>query len=155
MSLEIVATSDRPDLAPAVAGRLWDEFWRRNGHSYEATLSAVVGSVTARPMPRTFILLDAGEAVGTASLAATDLEARPDLSPWLAGVFVAPAKRRHGYVAHLIAAVESEARNLSFPTLWLYTRSAERVYAKVGWRTVENVLHTGNTYALMRRDLTV
>ena len=66
--LEIVATSDRPDLAPVVARWLWDEFWQANGHSFEETLEAVAHSVTAQPMPRTFILLRDGAPVGTASL---------------------------------------------------------------------------------------
>jgi hypothetical protein len=50
-------------------------------------------------MPRTFILLADGEPVGTASLAAHDLDERPDLTPWLAGVFVDPHTRGQGYAA--------------------------------------------------------
>jgi GNAT superfamily N-acetyltransferase len=104
-------------------------------------------------MPRTFILLADGQPVGTASLVACDLDERPDLSPWLADVFVLPAARRRGYAVHLIAAVEEACRAASISTLWLYTRTAERLYARNGWRTVETVVHNGRSYALMRRDL--
>jgi GNAT superfamily N-acetyltransferase len=153
MELTIVSTSDRPDLEPLIANWLWHEFWRGADHSYEATLAAVRHSVTARPMPRTFILLADDEPVGTASLAADDLEERPDLTPWLAGVFVAPEARGRGYAGRLVAAVEQEARAGAFPTLWLYTNKAERIYARAGWRTVEIVQHRGKPFALMRRDL--
>jgi GNAT superfamily N-acetyltransferase len=78
-------------------------------------------------MPRTFILLANSEPVGTASLAAHDLDERPDLTPWLAGVFVVPHARGRGYAAHLISAVEQEARIASISTLWLYTNTAERI----------------------------
>jgi N-acetylglutamate synthase-like GNAT family acetyltransferase len=71
----------------------------------------------------------------------------------LAGVFVAPHVRGRGYARRLVAAVEEEARTGQISTLWLYTNTAERVYARVGWRTVETVLHNGKPFALMRRDL--
>jgi len=153
MDISVVSTSERPDLVPEVARWLWDEWRRRGGHSFEQTLDAVWESVTARPMPRTFILLADGQPVGTASLAARDLDERADLSPWLAGVFVLPAARRQAHAARLVAAVEAECRAASIPTLWLYTRTAERLYARHGWRTVESFQRKGNAHALMRRDL--
>jgi len=151
--LTIVSTSDRPDLVPVVAEWLWNQFARHEGRSLEYMLEAVGKSVTPRPMPRTFVLLGDGEPLGTASLTAHDLEERPDLTPWLAGVFVEPHARGRGYAGHLIAAVEQAARAASISTLWLYTRRAEPVYARAGWRKVETVRHNGAPYALMTRDL--
>ena len=151
--LQIVTTAEQPDLAPIVASWLWEAFARARGRSYVQMLDAVQSSVTAPLTPRTFVLLVDGEPAGTASLAAHDLEERPDLTPWLAGVFVEPRFRRQGLAACLIAAVEGECWKRSIQTLWLYTRTAEGVYARVGWRTVETVAHNGKSYALMRRDL--
>jgi GNAT superfamily N-acetyltransferase len=153
MAISIVSTSERPDLVPLVARWLWDAFWRRDGYSFESTLKAVEESVPAQPMPRTFILLVEDEPVGTASLVADDLDERPDLTPWLAGMFVVSHARGQGYAARLIAAVEEECRKGSISTLWLYTNTAERLYARVGWKTVETILHGGKPFALMRRDL--
>lgn len=149
----IVTTSDRPDLVPLVAEWLWTAFGHQDGHSLAQTHAAVRQSVTADPMPRTFILLQAGEPVGTASLADRDLEERPDLTPWLAGVFVAPHARRRGHAVRLVVAVEQAARDLGIPVLWLYTNSAERLYAAAGWVTAETVQHNGKPCALMRRQL--
>jgi predicted GNAT family acetyltransferase len=104
-------------------------------------------------IPQSFVLLVDDEPVGTASITAHDLEERPDLTPWLAGVFVVPEARGQGYACQLVAAVEEEARRASISTLWLYTNTAERIYARVGWRTVETILHDGKPHALMRRDL--
>ncbi|WP_158813088.1 GNAT family N-acetyltransferase [Methylocapsa sp. S129] len=150
---QVVSTSERPDLAPLVASWLWTEFWRAGGHSLQQTLEAVQTSVTAPRMPKTFVLLVDGEPVGTASLAESDLEERPDLTPWLAGVFVEPAARGQGLAATLIVAVEDQCRKISIPTLWLYTRRAEKVYLRAGWRTVQTVVHKDKPHALMRRDL--
>jgi len=104
-------------------------------------------------MPRTFILLADGEPVGTASLVVHDLQERPDITPWLAGVFVVPQARGRGYAARLIAAVEQASRAALISTLWLYTNTAERIYARAGWLTVGTVQHRGKPFALMRRDL--
>ena len=153
MTLVIVSTSDRPDLVPVAARWLWTAFAQARGRSLEYMIDAVSKSVTARPMPRSFVLLHDGEPVGTASLAAHDLDERLDLTPWLAGVFVEPHARGRGYAGHLVAAVEQEARSASIPALWLYTNTAERVYVRAGWRTVETIQHNGLPFALMRRDL--
>ena len=155
--LTIVSTRERPDLAPLVAQWLWEEFWHFGGYTLQETLDAVLTSVTAAALPRTFILLANGEPVGTASLARDDLETRPDLLPWLAGVIVTPQARRKGYAAHLVSAVEDEARAQGVPTLWLYTHTAEHIYARLGWITVEHFLRqhgpTKKRFALMRREL--
>ncbi len=98
----------------------------------------VIGASTAASGPQqTFVLLVDEAPVGVASLVAHDLDSRPELTPWLAGVFVVPEARGRGHAAHLIAAVEAAGRAAAIPSLWLYTHSAERIYARVGWRTVE------------------
>jgi GNAT superfamily N-acetyltransferase len=153
VTLNVVSTAERPELVPTVAGWVWAEFRRGHGYTLEQTLASVSVTVTARDLPQTYILLADGRPVGTASLAEKDLEERPELTPWLAGVFVEPESRGRGYAGRLTAHVEGVCRGRSIATLWLYTRTAERIYARSGWRTVESVEHNGKTYALMRRDL--
>ena len=153
MPTSIVSTIDRPDLVEVSVRWRWEE-WSRGKEPFEDALSRAQQATAARlQMPQTFVLLDGVEPVGTASLTAQDLEERPDLTPWLAGVFVAPHARGRGHAAKLVAAVEAEASRQSIATLWLYTRTAERIYARIGWQTVETILHNGNPYALMRREL--
>lgn len=159
-ALSIVTTAARPDLVPIAVDWVWNAFWRPGGQPVEAVESWIAESVTAPDMPRTFVLLSGDTPVGTASLVDHDLAERPDLTPWLAAVFVAPAMRRRGYAAHLVAAVEAECRAKAIQTLWLYTSTAESVYARIHWHTVEIVEHrsqntpaTVKPVALMRRDL--
>jgi len=58
-----------------------------------------------------------------------------------------------GFAAYLIAAVEEECRTASIPTLWLYTNTAEHIYARADWRTVELVQRGGKPVVFVRRDL--
>ncbi len=150
----IVTTAERPDLVSVTARWRWEAFAQGQGRSLaEVTAAEAAGAATTGPMPRTAVLLVNDEPVGMASLAAHDLDSRPDLTPWLAGVFVAPHARGRGYAARLVAAVEAEAVARGIPTLWLYTRNAEGLYARIGWRTVETFTYRERRYALMRRDL--
>lgn len=150
---EVVTVADRPDLVPLVADWLWRAFWRDAGATLDHVRTLVAEGVARRGPPQCFVLLDGGEPVGTASLAASDLDARPDLTPWLAGVYVEPAARNRGCATALVGAVEAAAREASVATLWLYTATAERLYARAGWRTVDSFDHGGRPNMLMRRDL--
>ena len=150
----IVSTADRPDLVNITAQWRWEAFFRRGQRSFDDVLSQARQTAEQAPsMPRTFVLLADNEPIGTASLTAHDLEERPDLMPWLAGVYVVPQARGQGHAARLIVAVENESAALGMPVLWLYTNSAERIYARAGWKTVETVQHDGKPFALMWRDL--
>jgi GNAT superfamily N-acetyltransferase len=146
-------TADRPELLPVAALWLWEAFWRAGGHTLEHVEGVFARSVATVVPQQTFVLLDDGEPIGTASLVAHDLEARPELTPWLAGVFVVPHARQRGHATRLTQAVEDACRSAAIPTLWLYTLSAERLYARAGWVTVENFDRHGRPAALMRRDL--
>jgi hypothetical protein len=71
---EIVRIADRADLVPTVADWLWHEWWRADGYTFEQTGDAVAGSVSPSGPPQSFVLLDDGEPIGTASLVVRDLD---------------------------------------------------------------------------------
>ncbi len=104
----IVTLTGRPELLPVVAGWLWEEFLRWDGYTLEQTRDILAGlSVPFRCL----VLLEDGAPAATASLAAEDLDERPQLSPWLAGVYVVPEARGRGLARALVSAVEEAARS--------------------------------------------
>ena len=152
MTVSFVATSAQPDLVPQVVDWLREEFWHVGSPSREQQIAAML----AQPdhSEETFVLLDENVPVGTASLVNNDLPSRPDLTPWLASVLVLPLFRGKGYSAPLVRRVE-EAATLSATILWLYTWSAEPVYAKLGWQRVGPARDDarGIDVVLMKRNL--
>jgi GNAT superfamily N-acetyltransferase len=78
---------------------------------------------------------------------------RPDLTPWLAALYVAPAFRARGMGAALVRAIEDHARAVGTTTLYLYTSEAERFYARIGWRVRDRFTQNGEALALMAREL--
>lgn len=152
MAHHILAVSDRPNLAPLVAR------WRVNAFfNYPGgwTVEAMTARILAPPVgpKETFVLFDNDEPVGTAALTQQDLKSRPDLTPWLAGVFVEPAFRGRGHASALVRRVEAFALAASVPTLWLHTEAAEPLYARLGWQRVGIEQDNGHPTVLMRRDL--
>ena len=151
-ALRVTTIRERPDLLPIVAGWLWREWWERKGRSLQQTQAVYATCTAEKGAPQMFVLLEGELPVGTATLARKDLDEKPDLTPWLAGVFVIPDRRGRGYVYHLFAGFEAACRSASIKVAWLYTNTAERVYQRAGWETTELIQRPGKLpVTLMRR----
>ncbi|WP_158922377.1 GNAT family N-acetyltransferase [Acidisphaera sp. S103] len=147
----IETTRDRPDLAPIVAAWLVKEFGYPGGRTPEQVTARILAPPNGPE--ETFVLLEQGKPVGSARLTHDDLASRPDLTPWLAGVFVDPAARGRGYATALVRQVEAFAAAAAVPTLWLYTWTAEQLYARLGWQRVGLETDRGKDVVLMTRRL--
>ena len=103
-------------------------------------------------MPLALVAFAGDELVATVSLMVHDLPTRPEITPWLASLFVVPGWRRRGVACQLIARVMEEARRLNLSTLFLWTSSAEAeaLYLKLGWATVERSEYCGKRIVIMR-----
>ena len=95
---------------------------------------------------------DADTLVGTASLLFDDLEGDPR-NPWLASVFVPAEQRGKGIASALVLAIEDAAKRLGYPTLRLFTTSAARLYARLGWRALERRAYRGEHIQVMDKAL--
>jgi GNAT superfamily N-acetyltransferase len=152
MSYRTVAISDRPDLASLVARWRVEAFFNYPGGYTAAEMTALILAPLVGP-EETFVLFDQDRPVGTAALICTDLDALPNLTSWLADLFVEPAFRGRGHGAALVRRVEAFARAVSLPVLWLYTATAEPFYLRLGWDRVTVEKENGQDLVLMRRSL--
>jgi len=149
---KIVTVSDRPDLAPLVATWRVNAFFQEPGGYSVAEMTALILAPPVGPK-ETFVLFERDQPVGTAGVVHGDLDTRPDLSPWLAGVFVRSEFRGRGYATALIRRAEAFAVAASVPVLWLYTWTAEPFYARLGWQRVGVEQEDGHEVVLMQRIL--
>ncbi len=152
MARRLAAVSDRPELASLVARWRVDAFFNHAGGYTVEQMTALIQEPLVGPK-ETFVLFDEGRPVGTAGVVRQDLDARPDLTPWLAGLFVLPGFRRRGHAAALVRRAEAFARAASVPVLWLYTATAEPLYARLGWERAGVEQESGHRVVLMRRLL--
>ena len=153
MSRRIVTLAERPDLLGKVAFWQWDAWGRQRGRRLESVAHDVQPLTKQTATEAGFVLLDAGEPVGTACLTQDDLDTRPDLSPWLASVFVEPAYRGRGHATALVHAVEQAAVAGGHTRLWLFTWDTMPLYLRLGWTIAGRETHHGSEVTLMRRDL--
>ena len=153
MPPRIVTLAERPDLMGTVAYWQWREWGRQRGRRLASVLRELEDLADPTGADAGFVLLDDGIPVATACLTALDLDTRPDLSPWLASVFVAAPHRCRGHASRLVRAVEAAAMARGHAMLWLFTWTTVPLYARLGWNVVGAEQHHGSMVTLMRRDL--
>jgi GNAT superfamily N-acetyltransferase len=159
--MEIKYLADRPDAIPTLA-RWHHEQWKHlnPGDSVERRIERLQTHLGKKQVPTTFVALslpkqlgakaDRENILGSASLIAHDMDTHPELSPWLASVFVAPHARRRGIGTALIRRVIQETRALDLPQLYLFTTPDKKhFYARLGWSLIERTRYRGRQQIVM------
>ena len=93
------------------------------------------------------------ELLGSAMLIHYEMDTRPQYTPWLAGVFVAPTHRQNGVGRALTQHVIREAAVRGFHTLYLFTPSAEPFFSHLGWSMVERTRYRDADVTIMSHQL--
>ena len=137
---QIEQLAHRPDLLPIVAEWIYSQWWTTVEGASVNTLSDLLrGHLVHDQIPLTLVASLDSRPVGTATLLAHDVgtEQWPDLTPWLAGVYVMPDYRRRGIGGALVNATVSKARALGVRVLYLSTVDREDFYVHLGWKVVD------------------
>ena len=152
--MQIVPLVERPGLVDQVAAWGFAEWGHLNpGQTLQSRTARIRERMNIDRVPIVLVALDdAGPMVGTASLLFDDLEGDPR-NPWLASVFVPVEHRGKGIASALVVAIEDAARRLGHPTLYLFTTSAARLYARLGWRALERREYRGEHIQVMDKAL--
>ena len=97
-------------------------------------------SIDGDNLPLTWIALAGTKPAGMIRFKANDPAAnREDLTPWLSSLYVHPRYRQQGLAALLCEHVEVVAKKRGFDKIHLFTGSAEKMYEKMGYKTIDNV----------------
>ncbi|MFM9943254.1 MAG: GNAT family N-acetyltransferase [Hyphomicrobiaceae bacterium] len=91
--------------------------------------------------------------IGTCLLVKSEIDPIHSVTPWLAGLFVAPEYRRLGAGKVLVRAIEEQAKQRGAPRLYLYTGGAVGFYERLGWQVIDRKMWKGLDTRLMARDL--
>jgi GNAT superfamily N-acetyltransferase len=107
-------------------------------------------SLGATFVPSTFVALEGDVLVGSASIIVSDMDTRPELSPWLASVYIKPDFRRQGIGSTLVTAVVGRAAAEEIDKLYLFTPDQRAFYQRLGWRLMEEVVYRGHMVDVMQ-----
>ena len=154
MPMQIVPLADRKDLIAELAA-LHQAEW---GHfeaaiSLEERIVALDKAAGRKGVPSIFIAIANNQLIGSAALVEQDLDVRPELSPWLAAVYVKKSFRQQGIATQLIARCERELVRVNANYWYLYTEFASKLYEKIGWQHVEQIAYKGTRVYLMRKPV--
>lgn len=125
----------------------------RPDQTLEDRIERLRASCGRREIPTAFIAFDEGGLLGSAILVANDMDSRPDLSPWLAGVFVHSGRRKCGIGSALVKRVMDEAGAIGVSRLYLFTPDASEFYLRLGWKILERTQFRGVDVTVMAVDL--
>jgi len=148
--LEVIVTIknfvDCPHTFPTVARWLIEEFFMdKPEHTVENMVTRMQGAKRDK-IPLGLISFEEEVPSGVVSLLENDLGQPSPLTPWLAGLYVAPEFRGKGIGKLLVSACVAEAKRLGFDNLYLYT-STPSFYEKIGWK-IDSRIEDSNTFAL-------
>ncbi len=152
--MEIVPLADRTEFIAELA-ELHHAEWQHLNPSLtlQERAAAIERAAGRETIPSLFIAVSDRQLIGSAALLHNDMETKPELSPWLAAVYVKEAFRHRGIASKLIARCEVEAVRSNASVWYLYTEFAARLYEKLGWRYIERCQYKGVTVDVMAKQL--
>ena len=138
MALIVRRVTDEADLEKMTG---WMHGWwgPQEGYCHDAVRVYLARGIHSQTLPQTYGMYLDGRLIGMYQFTRGDLFVRPDLSPWLANVYVDEPFRKGGYGRQMLSTVLENARaNLQTDAVYLYT-SHQGLYEKFGWTFVEEV----------------
>ena len=140
MALGIVDLRERPHHADAVAERIWKAFWKHHGTPFAQIRDGLTAILKGESgMPFALVAENDGRVCGNTLVIAADEPAKPELTPWVAAVWVDEDMQGRGVARALIDDAARRCRALGVPRLYLVSRPALReFYTGLGWRELES-----------------
>jgi N-acetylglutamate synthase-like GNAT family acetyltransferase len=127
-----------PQFFDTVADRIWQEWWQANGYPLDYIRARLRENMEATPIPFALVAHDGEKFLGTSSVIASDLEERPQLTPWVAAVWVEDAARRRGVGAALVHRAAQDCFALGVISVYLCARPRMTgFYERLGWTMIE------------------
>jgi GNAT superfamily N-acetyltransferase len=152
LSIEYLA--DYPQYLPVVAEWVYTEWGHHNpALTLQDYDTAFRKHLVRSSIPLTMVALWDGLPAGTASIFIEDMDIHPELTPWLAAVYVSADYRNKGIGSKLVGAIEEIAGKMRIARLYLWTPDKEHFYSHLGWSVLERPVHFNQPVALMTKAI--
>jgi GNAT superfamily N-acetyltransferase len=151
----IESIADHPELIETIARWHWQEWGQHDPNgSLESWTEGLRGRSQRDRIPTTYVGLgERGRLLGSVTLVERDMSSHPELTPWLAGLYVDPRFRGWGIGAKLTRHASEAAAKMGVTRLYLYTRGARGLYEKLGWQPLFDEPYEGRDVTVMALDL--
>jgi GNAT superfamily N-acetyltransferase len=139
VTLQISDLRLEPRFFDTVADRIWQAWWKPNGYPLEHIAKGLSEMMQGERIPFAIVAHEGGEFLGSALGIASDLEARPQYSPWVAAVWVEPQHRLKQIGRTLVGHAARTLFERGFARIYLCS-SPKRLnfYTRQGWLPIEH-----------------
>ena len=149
--MNIINLAQAPEHIPVIAAWHQAEWGYLNpGATVETRIVKMQRYLKNLAMPLMRICVEGEQVLGTAALVENDMDSHPELSPWLASVYVNSAYRKRGIGAALVKQIVADARAQGFSTLYLFTPDQAHFYQSLGWEFIAQESYRGSQATLMK-----
>jgi GNAT superfamily N-acetyltransferase len=128
----------RPEFLDTISNRIWHAWWKKRGHPIEYVADRLREHLDASPIPFALVAHDGSSFMGTTLVIVSDMDERPQYTPWIAAVWVDPEYRKHGVGAALVEHAAYSAFAAGINRIYLCaTREKRNFYLKRSWTQIE------------------
>ena len=150
--MDITNLRDAPGCVPIVVDRLWHAWWKAYGAERAEVEEAIAEVLAAPTFPFTLVATLDGQFAGTVT--ASDMDERPQYSPWIAALWVEPEQRRSGIARTLMQAGLQLLFDQGNQQVYLCARPELRAYYLAdGWQLLEQQVGEAEMDIFIRRQL--
>jgi predicted N-acetyltransferase YhbS len=137
MRFSISNLRDRPEFFPAVADRVWDFTWKAKGVPLADVSAGLTELISKETFPFVIVAHDGERYVGSTLAIVSDMDERPEYTPWVAAVWVDPEYRGQNVGRSLVSHAAGSLLR-TFPKIYLCAVAARHdFYAQQGWVPIE------------------
>lgn len=148
--MQILDLRDEPQQIPKLAEWHHQQWASLNpGGSLEKRIVKMQDYLSDKLLPSTFIAKTT-ELLGSAAIVENDMDTKPELTPWLASVFVAPEYRNQGIGSQLVKHVMQKAKQAGIKAIYLFTPDQTIFYQKLGWEVISTEEYREHSVTVMR-----
>ncbi len=137
-----------PHFAATLADRAWNAWWT-DKISLAEYRSWVDACLVDEGVPMALVAHDGERYLGSVKLIASDLDSRPQYTPWIAALWVDPENRCQGVATRLLHEAAASAKRAGFASAYLCA-SAENTpfYLARNFRQIETDVEQLNIFVL-------
>jgi len=150
---EIVLLADYPEALSVITAGYeaeW-EFWYGSGGKGNAK-SDLLERSQRRALPLSLVAKRGGCFVGAIAIAANAISLRPELTPCVIGLWVAPAHRECGIGTALLNAAIVKAAELGFGIVYSATTTEQSLFMRAGWKKIDKKMLRGEAFSIFAAE---
>ena len=128
----------RPEFFDTISSRVWQAWWKQRGFPLKYIAGRLREHLDANPIPFALVAHDGPTFKGSTLVIDSDMDDRPQYSPWVAAVWVDAEYRKQGVGAALIDHAAQTAFAVGIGRVYLCaTRMKRDFYLKRSWTKIE------------------